>query len=260
MGPLTLVKNTIRECESAVIAFSGGVDSSLVCLIARHVLGDSAVAVTVTSPIISSTDIRISELVAGHIGIEHICTAIDLLEDERFFSNPPDRCYYCKHRVFEKLDAIRKRLKFKKLMDGTNFDDLSKSRPGLKALEEFDVVSPLALSKLGKKEVRKLAAEVGLPNAELPSNTCFATRIPFGQPITRKKLKRISKSEEFIHSLGFKVVRVRDLDDKAKVEVGRGELESAKKLEKKIVSGLKDRGYKEVCLDQEGYRPSQVPP
>jgi uncharacterized protein len=182
------------------------------------------------------------------------------LDDPKFVSNPIDRCYLCKGELLGKLDRIRKKLGFKEIIDGTNHDDLSDFRPGFRALKEFGVVSPLALASIGKEEVRQLAVKYGLPNSDKPANPCLASRIPFGSKITKERLKRIAKAEEFLCSLGFKVVRVRDHGDLARVEVAKSELEKALKLGDEIVENLKRLGYTFVMLDLEGYRSGSLNP
>jgi uncharacterized protein len=250
---LSRMKSVIGECESAVIAFSGGVDSSLVCAIAREILGDNVVAVTAISPTYPPEEIEVAKKVAGQIGIKHIIITTDEFEDKNFTKNPVERCYYCKSELLRKLDQVREKFGFKKIFDGTNRDDFLDFRPGLRAVEEFNVLSPLALAGMTKEDVRKLAVRLGLPNADKPANPCLASRIPFGQKITQRKLQRIAKSEEFIRSLGFRVVRVRDHGDLAKVEVGKDELKKARKLEDKICAALKKIGYIRVELDSRGY-------
>jgi len=254
------IKSIISGCGSAVIAFSGGVDSSLVCAVAREVLGDRAVAVTAVSPTYPPGEINVAKEVAKRIDIRHLIIETGELDDPKFVSNPVDRCYLCKGELLGKLDRIRKKLGFKKILDGTNHDDLSDFRPGFRALKEFGVVSPLALASIGKEEVRQLALKYGLPNSDKPANPCLASRIPFGSKITPERLKRIAKAEEFLCSLGFMVVRVRDHGDLARVEVAKSELEKALKLGEEIVENLKRLGYTFVTLDLEGYRSGSLNP
>lgn len=257
---LERLKSTIAGCKSAVIAFSGGVDSSLACAVAHEVLGERAVAVTAVSPTYPPGEIDVAKEVANRIGIRHLIIETDELDDPKFVSNPIDRCYFCKGELLGKLDEIRKKLGFKKILDGTNHDDLSDFRPGSRALEEFGVMSPLALAGIGKEEVRQLAADYGLPNSDKPANPCLASRIPFGSRITPERLKRIAKAEGFLHSLGFRVVRVRDHGDLARVEVAKSELEKAFKLKDEVVKNLKQLGYTFVTLDLEGYRSGSLNP
>ena len=251
---LSRMKSIIGDCGSAVIAFSGGVDSSLVCAVAREVLGGNVVAVTAVSPTYPPGEIEVAKKVAERIGIRHIIINTNELKDENFTKNPAERCYYCKSELLRKVDCVRKKLKFEKIFDGTNLDDFSDIRPGLRAVKESSVLSPLALAGMTKEDVRKLALQLGLPNADKPANPCLASRVPFGQKITRRKLQRIAKGEEFLQLLGFRVVRVRDYSDLAKVEVGKDELKKARKLEGKIYAALKKLGYARVEIDPRGYR------
>ncbi len=248
------LKSIIRGCESAVIAFSGGVDSSLVCAVAHEVLGEQAVAVTAISQTYPPEEIEWAKKAAKHIGIKHMTIITNELEDPNFAANPPERCYYCKSELLRKLDGVRKELGFEKIFDGTNFDDFSDYRPGIRALREFGVRSPLAEAGLTKGEVRELATEYGLPNADKPANPCLASRIPFGQEIKPEKLERIARGEQFLCSLGFRIVRVRDHGTLARVEVGEEELSRAQKLEAEIVKTLRGFGYAFVVLDSQGYR------
>jgi uncharacterized protein len=257
---LQRLKSTVKDCESAVVAFSGGVDSSLVCAVAREVLGDRAVAVTTVSPTYPPGEIDMAKEIAKRVGIEHLIITTNELGDPKFASNPVDRCYFCKGELLKKLEGVREKFGFKKILDGTNYDDLSDFRPGSRALGEFGVVSPLALAGLGKEEVRQLAEKYGLPNADKPANPCLASRIPFGSRITPERLERIAGAEGFLHSLGFQVVRVRDHGGLARVEVAREELEKAFKLRGKITENLKQLGYTFVTLDLEGYHSGSFNP
>ncbi len=251
---LNRLRSIIEDCGSAVVAFSGGVDSSVVCAVSHEVLGDHVVAVTAVSPTYPPGELEAAQTIAGQVGIKHLVITTDELQDPKFAANPTERCYYCKRELLRKLDEVRKELGFGCIFDGTNHDDHSDFRPGIRALEEVGARSPLAESGLTKREVRELAAGYGLPNADKPANPCLASRIPFGQEITPEKLERIARGEDFIRSLGFRVVRVRDYGMMARVEVGKGELPRARKLEDKISSTLGRLGYSSVVLDQRGYR------
>lgn len=248
------LKAIIRDCGSAVIAFSGGVDSSLVCAVAKEILGNQAVGVTAVSKTYPPGELELAREIARRIGIKHFVIATDELQNPNFTTNPPERCYYCKSELFGKLDGIRRELGFKSILDGTNCDDFLDDRPGLRAAAEFEVMNPLALAGMGKDDVRLLAASYDLPNAEKPANPCLASRIPYGHEITAEKLDRIAKAEKFLRSLDFQVLRVRDHGDLARVEIGRDELFRAFELRGKIVKHLKGLGYKFVTLDLEGYR------
>jgi uncharacterized protein len=254
------LKSIIARCESAVIAFSGGVDSSLVCAVAHEVLGERVIAATAVSHTYPPGEIDVAKEIAKRIGIKHMIIKTCELDDPKFIANTIDRCYLCKGELLGKLDDMRKKFGFKNILDGTNHDDLSDFRPGSRALEEFGVTSPLALAGIGKEEVRQLAAEYGLPNFDTPANPCLASRIPFGCTITAESLERIAKAETFMHSLGFRVVRVRDHGDLASVEVAKSELEKAFLLMNEVEKKMKRLGYTFVTLDLEGYRSGSLNP
>jgi uncharacterized protein len=251
---LSRMKSVIGGCGSAVIAFSGGVDSSVVCAVAHKVLGNNVVAVTAVSQTYPPREIEVAKKVAEQIGIKHKIITTNEFEDKNFTKNPAERCYYCKSELLRKLDGVRKKLRFEKIFDGTNSDDFLDIRPGLRAVKEFKVLSPLALAGMTKEDVRALAVRLDLPNADKPANPCLASRVPFGQKITRRKLRRIANGEEFLRSLKFSVVRVRDHGNLARVEVGMDEFPRARRLKEKIVAALKKIGYTRVELDPRGYR------
>lgn len=248
------LRSVVKSCGSAVIAFSGGVDSSVVCAVAREVLGDKVVAVTAISPTYPQEELELARKIAEQIGMKQIIINTNELDDPNFVVNSPDRCYYCKSELLGKLDEIRRGMGFKCILDGTNCDDMLDHRPGLRAVAELGVINPLALAGMNKGDVRRAAAAYGLSNAEKPANPCLASRIPYGHEITAEKLDRIAKAEEFLRSLGFRVLRARDHGDLARVEIGKDELPRAFELREKIVEHLKGLGYRSVTLDLEGYR------
>jgi len=251
---LALLSEIIKKSESAVIAFSGGVDSSVICAVSREILGDRAVAVTALSQTYPPGELKVAQTIARKIGIKHLVIRTQETNNPLFLANPSDRCYHCKAELIQMLEEIRAKLGFRHIFDGTNSDDYLDTRPGLRALSEYGVFSPLAEAGMTKEEVRRLALRYGLPNADKPANPCLASRIPFGQKISKSKLDRIAKAEEFIRSLGFRVVRVRDNNNLARVEVGREEVARARRLEKEIASALKGMGYSQVVIDPRGYR------
>lgn len=256
------LKEIMKDYDSAVVSFSGGVDSFLVASVASEVLGDETVAVTARSPIYPPWDAEDAEKVSEETGIRHIFLDSQEFEDENFLENPPDRCYYCKKGLLENLDEIRKRLGYEKILDGTNSSDFGDYRPGLRALREFgDVVqSPLAEAKLNKNDVRKIAKKRGLPIGDKPSSPCLASRIPFGESITPEKIERIEKAEKYLRSLGFRVVRVRDHGGIARLEVNRERIPELLKHGEQITEKLKDLGYDYVSVDLEGYRTGSLNP
>jgi len=241
-----------------VVAFSGGVDSSVVLAAAARALGPSRVyAVTADSPIHPRSELEWAKRVAALLGVNHVIITTSELEDENFASNPPLRCYYCKKAMVRQLKSVAERVGAKVVVDGTNSEDLGGRRPGYLALREEGVRSPLAELGFTKSEVRRAAKLLGLPNWDKPPMACLATRIPYGQRITLERLKRIEAAEEAVRALtGARQVRVRDHGDIARIEVGRGErrLLFSEEVMDEVARRLKQLGWRYVALDLEGYR------
>jgi uncharacterized protein len=237
-----------------VVAFSGGVDSTLVALAAREALKDSALAITVRTEFMTPGEIRGAISVAKGLGIKHRVLRLSLPGEIR--ANPPDRCYLCKRLILKKLKAYAERHGQSLVVDGTNFDDLQSRRPGLRALREEAIASPLAELGLGKGDVREISKRLGLDYAK-PSSPCLATRFPTGHIIGRRELEAVAKAEEYVRGMGFSQVRVRVRGGMAKIEVEEGGL--ARMMEngmyKRVASELRRMGFNEVALDLEGYTP-----
>ena len=248
-----------KSVESPVlVAFSGGVDSSVVLTVASLALGRSNVlAVTATSPIHHEEDLLWAKRVAELLGVTHILVESHELKDPNFISNPPNRCYFCKKSLAEELSKVAERFGAKTVVDGTNASDLSGYRPGLLAFVEAGVRSPLAEVGITKDEAREIARALSLSNWDRPSMSCLATRIPYGEPIDVEKLKRVAEAEKIVKALtGVSVVRVRDHGYIARIEVSRDE---RKKLFNdstmdRVAEELRKLGYKYVTLDLHGYR------
>jgi uncharacterized protein len=248
-----------KSVESPVlVAFSGGVDSSVVLTVASLALGRSSVlAITATSPIHHEEDLAWAKRVAELLGVTHILVESHELEDPNFISNPPNRCYFCKKSLAKELSKVAERFGAKTVVDGTNASDLSGYRPGLLAFVEAGVRSPLAEVGITKDEAREIARALSLPNWDRPSMSCLATRIPYGEPVDVEKLKRVAEAEKIVKALtGVSVVRVRDHGYIARIEVGRDE---RKKLFNdstmdRVAEELRKLGYKYVTLDLHGYR------
>lgn len=246
----------IKGLGPSAVAFSGGVDSGLVAKAARDALGDRALAVTVVSELCPEEDAAEAAELARAIGIRHMMLDVSILGGEAVASNPPERCYHCKGRVFEAIKEAVLGEGIKNVLDGTNAEDTKAYRPGLKALREKGVASPLALLGFTKAEVRAAARALGLKNWDRPSAPCSATRFPYGTRLTVSALARVREAEAFIRSLGFNVVRVRDISGTARIEVEASEIQrlAAPRTRKKIVAKLLGLGYNYVTLDMEGYR------
>jgi uncharacterized protein len=247
----------IGEKRSLLVAFSGGVDSSVVTALAYRALGDKVLAVTVNSPLLPVLELKDAKEMAERIGVKHVVVELDELGIPGFRSNPTDRCYLCKKYRFEQLKALADKEGFLTVADGTNVSDLSQYRPGLKALRELGVYSPLLEAGLSKEDTREIARLLALPIAEKPASACLASRVPYGEELTQKRLRRIEEAEDFIKNcLGVKILRVRDHGDLARIEVGESERKLLYNEEsmRLIAERLKSLGYKFVTMDLEGYR------
>lgn len=250
-----LLKN-LRERGGVLIAFSGGVDSSVLAAAAKLVLGDKALAVTVDSPLTPPWEVEEAKRVAKEIGIRHEILRGNELENPNFARNPPNRCYFCKKELAAKLKKFAEEVGLRSVADGSNADDLSDYRPGRLALREEGVSSPLAEVGLTKEEIREIARGLGLSVADKPPMACLASRIPYGQEITLGKLERVAKAEAAVKKLAnVKQVRVRDHDGVARIEVDpreRGAFFNEAVMDG-VARELRALGFKYVTLDLEGY-------
>ncbi|MDP9489217.1 MAG: ATP-dependent sacrificial sulfur transferase LarE [Thermoproteota archaeon] len=243
--------------EKVIVALSGGVDSAVVAMAAKKALDKNAIAVTADYNTLSSEELTSAKRVAKEIDIEHKIISYNELDNTEFVKNDQLRCYHCRTELATYLSDEARQMDVNLIVDGTNTDDLSDYRPGIKALRENGIKSPLVELGINKQDVRNIAKSNKLSVYDKPSNSCLASRIPHGMPVTLEKLKRIETAELLIKSI-FKVrqVRVRDHQDVARIEVGKEEIKDMFDLEKISVidSRLKDLGFKHIALDLSGYK------
>ncbi len=249
------------KTDKVLVALSGGVDSALVAYAAQKALGKSALAVTADYKTLSEEELESAKRVCLEIGINHLIIEYNELDNPNFVRNDKKRCYYCRTELGENLLNLSKAMDINLIVDGTNIDDLSEYRPGIIALKDKGVRSPLVELGFTKMEVRELAKEVGLSIYDKPSNSCLASRIPWGTAVTSEKLDRIEKSEIMVKQIfGVKQVRVRDFGKRANIEVGRDEkiLLSNEKKMSELINYMKDMGFEQVLIDPDGYRSGKL--
>lgn len=250
----TQFHDLVSSCEQVLVAYSGGIDSTLVLKVAFDLLGDRVKAVTALSPSLAERDLENARQVAREIGVNHIEIQTTELENPKYQKNDLNRCYFCKTNVYENIVKYGQSLVGVTVFDGTNRDDLGDHRPGLRAARENGVRSPLKEAGIGKDEIRKWSQELGLTNWDRPSNACLSSRIPYGSKVTEEKLKQVEQAEASLHGLGFHQLRVRHYEEGAKVEVAPEELQKAFQLEEKIVQLMQLAGYQSAIIDPKGYR------
>ena len=261
MTKLGKLVNWFGDKQRVLVALSGGVDSALVAYAAFQKLKNDAIAVTADYKTLSQEELDSAKQICAEIGIKHIIISYDELENENFVQNDKNRCFYCRTELATHLDALAKQHNIDVVVDGTNLDDLADYRPGIKALSDNGIKSPLVEACFTKQDVRKEAKRAGLSIYDRPSNSCLASRIPWGQRVTMERLARIEVAETMVkQATGAKQVRVRDLDGVAKIELGLDELHlllDKSKLEE-LESKLHQIGFISVMIDPDGYKPGKI--
>ncbi|GAA0725303.1 uncharacterized protein J2744_000899 [Halorubrum trapanicum] len=256
-------RDALAERDGVLVAFSGGVDSAVVAALAADALGDGAVACTARSETLPAAELDDATRVAEEIGIRHETVTFSELDDPNFVANDGDRCYHCRTMRLGRMYETAKELGIEVVCDGTNADDPGEGhRPGLRAVEELDVCSPLLDAGISKAEVREIAESYDLSVADKPSMACLSSRIPTGLEVTEERLTRVEKAERVLREWGFEGFRVRDHDGLARVEIAPDELERAldSAFADAVHEHLTDLGFEYVTLDMAGYRTGSVSP
>jgi len=251
---LVLLKRMLAG-KAVVVSFSGGVDSTFLALAAKSFCR-RCVAVTADSPTLGPGELEEARRLAQEIGIEHRVVRYDELENAEFAKNPTNRCYFCKKGLLESLRHLAEQEGYDMILEGTNADDVKGHRPGYVAVRETGARSPLLECRFTKEDIRRISRKVGLPTWNKPSMACLASRIPYYEPISYERLRRVGLAETFLRKMGFAVVRVRDHGSVARIEVDPEKIPTLVKPEvcRKVVARLRQLGYKYVTADLSGYR------
>ena len=250
------LKAELSKFSSVLIAFSGGTDSTFLLKVCTEIFGSRCVAVTVDAEIIHRREVSNAKETSRSLGSNHVVIPQNVLSKPEIASNPPERCYYCKKVIFNNLLNIAEKYNCDAVLDGTNVDDFSDYRPGIKALSELGIVSPLKDAGLSKQEIRHVSAHHGLSNWNMPSNSCLATRFPYGDWITSEKLRQVEEAEDILLSLGFEQLRVRHHGTIARIEVPEDCFDRflREPLRNKVVNDIKSLGFSFITLDLRGFR------
>ncbi|HNY12330.1 MAG TPA: ATP-dependent sacrificial sulfur transferase LarE, partial [Candidatus Wallbacteria bacterium] len=248
------LKNIIKSCGSALIAYSGGVDSSFLAAVSKEVLGPSVILATAISETFPRHESEISKKFAAELGIEQIFIESSELDIDEFRKNPKNRCYFCKKELFTKFLKLADDKNISKVFSGANFDDLDDFRPGLAAQKELGIMSPLMEAKLTKLEIRWLSKDMGLSSWDRPQMACLTSRFPYGVEFSKDKFNMVEICEDKLREIGFSQYRVRCHDEVARIEIEPSEFELLIKNRENISAGFKKAGFKFVTIDIDGFR------
>lgn len=254
MEKIECVKELLQGTGGVIVAFSGGVDSSLLAYLAFEMLGERAIAVTADSATLSRGELEDARRIAGEIGIRHLVIDYDELGEEGFAENTPERCYYCKRGLFRQLRVVGEEHGIDVIVEGTNVSELKGHRPGYRAALEAGVLMPFVECGMGKEEIREISRQVGLSSFDKPQMACLSSRFPYGQRITLKALQRVDAAEMYLRNMGLRQLRVRDHADLARIEVEEPQFQLVMDNRKEIVEHLRGLGFKYVTFDLQGFR------